>query len=149
MEIAHIVACSCLVCSQKLPGQACMCWHRFTLLDFPEITNFFEQVNKCVCGVYANPLAFQQEVQHRTQPFQGCCFACRISSIPHEPSFLLTVSGIYLTLILALPPRWISLGFGHNECLIHKTTNTVKRGRGGGGAQKVSLPKMFLISKQL
>lgn len=136
--IAHIVG-------SLLLSQACMCWHYLTLLDFAGLTKFFGQVIKCVCGVYAKPLVLHQEVQHSTQPLQGCCFACRISSIPHEPSFLLTVLGIYFTLILALPPRWISLGFGHNECLIHKTTNTVKR-RGG---QKVSHPKMFLISKQL
>lgn len=41
--------------------------------------------------------------------FPGCCFACRIQSIPHEPASLLTVTGINLTLILALPPRWVYL----------------------------------------
>lgn len=81
--------------------------------------------------------------------FPGCCFACLIQSIPHEPASLLTVAGINSTLILTLTSEvGISLGWGHNECPIHETTNTVKR-REREKKKKVSHPNVFLISKQL
>lgn len=71
--------------------------------------------------------------------FWECCFACWISSIPHELSSLLTARGINSMLILALPPRWICEVWAPS--MPYSQTYKHCEMKGGDGGQRRSRPE--------
>lgn len=112
-------------------AQACMCWHGFPLLDFAGKSLFFCFVlmGKPVhMWGLCKPISSLTRAAAKDPAVLGMLFCLPRLQHPTRAGFPLdSFRNILTTNFRPLSKVDISLGLGHNECPIHKTTNTVKR----------------------